>query len=89
VSKASKLTGAAPQFGLGLALGSVNGAHYLYATDLHNNKIDVFDTNFSKPAAMQGKFIDPGDANRICAIRYSAGEWSVVRHLRDAGFGKA
>jgi uncharacterized protein (TIGR03118 family) len=44
----------------GLALGSVNGAHYLYATDLHNNKIDVFDTNFSKPAAMQGKFIDPG-----------------------------
>ncbi len=44
----------------GLALGTVDGAQYLYATDLHNNKIDVFDTNFSKPAAMQGKFIDPG-----------------------------
>jgi uncharacterized protein (TIGR03118 family) len=43
----------------GLALGTVNGATYLYATDLHNNKVDVFDTNFSKPAAMQGKFIDP------------------------------
>ena len=43
----------------GLALGTVNGANYLYATDLHNNKIDVFDTNFAKPAAMQGKFIDP------------------------------
>ena len=43
----------------GLALGTVNGAPYLYATDLHNNKIDVFDTNFSKPAAMQGKFVDP------------------------------
>jgi uncharacterized protein (TIGR03118 family) len=43
----------------GLALGSVNGATYLYATDLHNNKVDVFDTNFSKPADMQGKFIDP------------------------------
>jgi uncharacterized protein (TIGR03118 family) len=43
----------------GLALGSVNGASFLYATDLHNNKIDVFDTNFAKPAAMQGKFIDP------------------------------
>jgi uncharacterized protein (TIGR03118 family) len=26
---------------------------------LHNNKIDVFDTKFTKPAAMQGKFIDP------------------------------
>jgi uncharacterized protein (TIGR03118 family) len=43
----------------GLALGSVNGTSFLYATDLHNNKVDVFDTNFAKPAAMQGKFIDP------------------------------
>ncbi|MDP9007558.1 MAG: TIGR03118 family protein [Pseudomonadota bacterium] len=42
----------------GLALGTVGGANYLYATDLHNNKIDVFDTNFAKPAAMQGKFVD-------------------------------
>src|SRR5271170_1210069 len=42
-----------------LAIGTVGGATYLYATDLHNNKVDVFDTNFSKPAAMQGKFVDP------------------------------
>ena len=44
----------------GLALGTIAGASYLYATDLHNNKIDVFDTNFSKPASSQGKFLDPG-----------------------------
>jgi uncharacterized protein (TIGR03118 family) len=43
----------------GLALGTVNGASFLYATDLHNSKIDVFDTNFAKPADMQGKFKDP------------------------------
>lgn len=43
----------------GLALGSSNGASFLYATDLHNSKIDVFDTNFEKPDAMQGKFVDP------------------------------
>ena len=43
----------------GLALGTVNGSSFLYATDLHNNKVDVFDTNFAKPPAMQGKFIDP------------------------------
>jgi uncharacterized protein (TIGR03118 family) len=43
----------------GLALGAVNGASFLYATDLHNNKVDVFDTNFVKPADMQGKFMDP------------------------------
>jgi uncharacterized protein (TIGR03118 family) len=43
----------------GLAMGAVNGANFLYATDLHNNKVDVFDTNFAKPTAMQGKFVDP------------------------------
>jgi len=43
----------------GLALGSVNGAAFLYATDTHNGKVDVFDTNYTKPAAMQGKFVDP------------------------------
>jgi uncharacterized protein (TIGR03118 family) len=43
----------------GLAIGTINGATYLYATDLHNNKVDVFDTNFTKPTAMQGKFVDP------------------------------
>ena len=43
----------------GLALGTSNGANFLYATDLHNNKIDVFDTNFEKPDGMQGKFVDP------------------------------
>jgi uncharacterized protein (TIGR03118 family) len=44
----------------GLALATVDGASYLYATDLHNDKVDVFDTNFAMPAAMQGKFLDPG-----------------------------
>jgi uncharacterized protein (TIGR03118 family) len=43
----------------GLALGTVNGATFLYATDLHNSKVDVFDTNFAKPADMQAKFVDP------------------------------
>jgi uncharacterized protein (TIGR03118 family) len=43
----------------GLAIGTVGGATYLYATDLHNSKVDVFDTDFTKPAAMQGKFVDP------------------------------
>jgi uncharacterized protein (TIGR03118 family) len=43
----------------GLAIGSVGGASYIYATDLHNNKVDVFDTTFAKPQALQGKFIDP------------------------------
>jgi len=43
----------------GLALADVNGTSFLYATDLHNNKVDVFDSTFAKPAGMQGKFVDP------------------------------
>jgi uncharacterized protein (TIGR03118 family) len=43
----------------GLALATVNGEPFLYATDLHNGKVDVFDVHFAKPAALQGKFLDP------------------------------
>jgi len=42
----------------GLALVAMNGNNFLYATDFHNNKIDVFDTNFTK-VAMPGAFTDP------------------------------
>jgi len=42
----------------GLALASNSGANFLYATDFHNNKVDVFDRNFAK-VAMPGKFQDP------------------------------
>jgi len=41
----------------GLALASNGTANLLYATDFHNNKIDVFDKNFAK-VAMPGKFQD-------------------------------
>ncbi|MFM0730560.1 TIGR03118 family protein [Paraburkholderia sediminicola] len=42
----------------GLALAEMNGSNFLYATDFHNNKIDVFNTNFTK-VAMPGAFTDP------------------------------
>ncbi|CAE6722575.1 TIGR03118 family protein [Paraburkholderia haematera] len=41
----------------GLALASNGAANFLYATDFHNNKIDVFDKNFAK-VALPGKFQD-------------------------------
>jgi uncharacterized protein (TIGR03118 family) len=41
----------------GLALAANNGNNFLYATDFHNNKIDVFDTNFNK-VSMPGGFVD-------------------------------
>jgi uncharacterized protein (TIGR03118 family) len=42
----------------GLALAANNGGNFLYATDFHNNKIDVFDTTFTK-VTMPGAFKDP------------------------------
>ena len=42
----------------GLALAANNGNNFLYATDFHNNKIDVFSTNFVK-VTMPGGFTDP------------------------------
>jgi uncharacterized protein (TIGR03118 family) len=37
-----------------------NGAHpFLYATDFHNNRVDVFDTTFAKQTLAAGAFVDP------------------------------
>lgn len=47
----------------GLALANNGSANYLYATDLHNAKVDVFDGAFDKVSlsggAFAGKFADP------------------------------
>jgi uncharacterized protein (TIGR03118 family) len=42
----------------GLALAAMNNNNFLYATDFHNNKIDVFNTSFTK-VVMPGGFKDP------------------------------
>lgn len=42
----------------GLAISSVSGVNYIYATDFHNGRVDVFDTNF-KPVTLPGGFKDP------------------------------
>ncbi|HWW03514.1 MAG TPA: TIGR03118 family protein [Candidatus Acidoferrum sp.] len=41
----------------GLASGSISGSNYLYATDFHNGRIDVFNASFA-PAALSGSFAD-------------------------------
>jgi uncharacterized protein (TIGR03118 family) len=42
----------------GLALAGNGTGHFLYATDFHNGKIDVFDSAF-EPAVLSGSFADP------------------------------
>jgi len=43
----------------GLAIAKNGGASFLYATDFHNNRIDVFDTNFARQTLAAGAFSDP------------------------------
>jgi uncharacterized protein (TIGR03118 family) len=42
----------------GLALAANGSGHFLYATDFHHNKIDVFDSTFA-PVTLSGSFKDP------------------------------
>ncbi|TQF16039.1 TIGR03118 family protein [Myxococcus llanfairpwllgwyngyllgogerychwyrndrobwllllantysiliogogogochensis] len=42
----------------GAALASNGTATYLYATDFHNGRVDVFDNKFA-PATLSGNFTDP------------------------------
>jgi uncharacterized protein (TIGR03118 family) len=45
----------------GLAIASTGSGNFLYATDFHNNKIDVFDAAFKKqtPSSTSFSFTDP------------------------------
>jgi uncharacterized protein (TIGR03118 family) len=42
----------------GLAIANNGSANFLYATDFHNNKVDVFNTSFAK-VVTSGAFTDP------------------------------
>ena len=42
----------------GLAIDSITAGKFLYATDFHNGRVDVFDGNFA-PVHTPGAFVDP------------------------------
>lgn len=42
----------------GLAIDSATAGHFLYATDFHNGKVDIFDSSFHA-VAIPGSFTDP------------------------------
>lgn len=48
-----------------LAAGSVGADNFLYATDFHNNKIDVFNKNFAKVPLGTGNFGTFTDPNEL------------------------
>ncbi|HZD30700.1 MAG TPA: TIGR03118 family protein, partial [Candidatus Angelobacter sp.] len=69
----------------GLALATNGSNSYLYATDFHNNAIDVFDKNFS-PVTLTGSFTDPSLPAGYApfGIQASGGKLYVTYAVQDA-----
>ncbi len=83
VLKVDNSTSSAVYKGLAIA---ANGANtYLYATDFHNNKIDVYDSNFN-PASLGGSFTDPTLPAGYApfGIQASGGQIYVTYALQDS-----
>jgi hypothetical protein len=72
----------------GLAFAGNGSAHFLYATDFHNNKIDVFDKSFGPVAlgglTIPGNFVDSGLPSGFAPFGIQH-QWRPVCHVRPTG----
>lgn len=78
----------------GLAIANNGSGYFLYATDFHNNKVDVFDTHFAKQtqSASSFTFTDPTlpagySAFGIQAIKGSDGTTQIYVAYAPSGDG--
>jgi uncharacterized protein (TIGR03118 family) len=69
----------------GLAMASSGGKNYLYATDFHGGRVDVFDANWL-PVALAGSFSDPNIPAGFAPfnIQNIGGRLYVTYALQDA-----
>jgi uncharacterized protein (TIGR03118 family) len=69
----------------GLALATSGGSNFLYATDFHNGKVDVFDSAFN-PVPLAGGFADPSLPAGYApfGIQNLGGDLYVTYALQDA-----
>lgn len=69
----------------GLAIGTAAGGTYLYATDFHNGKVDVFDSNY-KAVTLSGTFNDPSVPSWFApfGIQNINGQLYVTYAMQDA-----
>jgi|SRR5579871_122916 len=69
----------------GIALANNGSGNFLYATDFHNNQIDVFDSHFQK-TTLDGNFRDPSLPKGYAPFNIAAinGKLFVTYALQDA-----
>jgi uncharacterized protein (TIGR03118 family) len=81
----------------GITLAGNGTAHYLYATDFHNSRVDVFDSSF-QPATLSGSFSDPTipagygpfgiqNINGDIYVTYAKQDADKVDDVKGKGFG--
>jgi uncharacterized protein (TIGR03118 family) len=71
----------------GLAMATNGGANFLYATDFHNARIQVFDKNFH-PTTLSGTFSDPSIPAGLRPVRNRQYRRSALCDLRLTGLAK-
>jgi uncharacterized protein (TIGR03118 family) len=81
----------------GLAIGTSGGQQYLYATDFHNAKVEVYDSTFAEQD-WDGAFVDPGipagyapfgiqNLNGMIFVTYAKQDADAEDEIAGAGFG--
>ena len=68
----------------GLAIGTSGGSQFIFATDFHNNHIDVFNSTFA-PVVPAGCIHRPKHACRFCSFWHSEHRQPAFCHLRQTG----
>ena len=72
----------------GLTIASTRFGTFLYATDFHNGRVDVFNSRFHL-VHLPGSLPGPAPAPGLRAVRHPGHQRSHLRHLRQAGRGPA
>jgi len=81
----------------GLAIGTAGSASYLYATDFHNGKVDVYDSTFTLQSWADA-FVDPGipagyapfgiqNLNGMIFVTYAKQDADAGDEVAGEGFG--
>jgi uncharacterized protein (TIGR03118 family) len=69
----------------GLAIASTAGGDFLYATDFHNGRVDVFDGTFQQASLPAGAFTDPSlpPGYAPFGVQNVGGGWIVVTYAQQ------
>ena len=69
----------------GLAIATVKGKSFLYATNFRSGRVEAYDSTFTPVEMPGGLFVDPRSPGRLRAVRHRRDQGQAVRVVRQAG----